>query len=131
MRSDRSELWVPQDKLNDDWLRLVASLPEMQEALAVLGSPPKDINANPTARKRHLGRLKNLALNDTAAATAALVRDLWAFKKRRKYLSQTEEDALRQLKGCFLAEWSVCMQLPMDEVEQRFTTILNQDDTSA
>lgn len=122
MQSDASTFWIPIDKLNDEWLRPVASATEIHGALAILASHPQVMDANPNTRRLVL---KNVSLHAEPSETAELLRDLWAFKREKKHIAQHEEKALRLLTSCFIAEWSVCLELDIEEVEQRFHAIVH------
>jgi RNA polymerase-interacting CarD/CdnL/TRCF family regulator len=124
MQNEASTFWMPVDKLNEEWLRPVASAPEMRLALQVLESPAKGMDTNPNARRN---MLRNVALHAAPTLSAELLRDLWAFKKEKKHISQHEERILRLLTHCFIAEWSICLNLEMEEVEQRFHSIVHPE----
>jgi RNA polymerase-interacting CarD/CdnL/TRCF family regulator len=126
MQNDDSTFWIPVDKLNEEWLRPVAPGSAIQLALEILISPAKGMDTNPNVRRN---LLRNVDLHAAPATSAELLRDLWAFKRERKHLSQHEERALRLLTDCFIAEWSVCMNLDSEEVEQRFRSLVHPDNT--
>jgi RNA polymerase-interacting CarD/CdnL/TRCF family regulator len=114
-------IWLPADKMNDEWLRPLASLQDIQRALEVLKKPPQPMSDNLNSRK---GRIKKTDANDEPVVIAELLRDLWALKKEKKMLSQAEEAALRRFTGCFLAEWSVGLDVPIEEARQEFERLL-------
>lgn len=118
-----SVFWIPLDKMNDEWLRPVATQAEIEKALLVLGSPPRQMAASLNHRKN---RINKVTSSDTPATIAELIRDLWALKKEKKTLSMLEEQALRHFTSCFLSEWSVCMELDIDVVKQEIDVILKR-----
>ena len=121
IRTHNVTVWLPVEKMNDDWLRPIASSVDFRLALAVLSSPPQPMSSKFNSRK---SRIKNLATSDSPAAIAELLRDLWARKKVKKMLSQAEEAALRRFTNCFLAEWSQSLNVPIDEAKEEFNRVL-------
>ncbi len=126
MQSDASTFWIPLDKLNEEWVRPVGPPSEVRAALKVLDSQPKGMDSNPNARR---GALKNVSLHAAPEVTAELLRDLWAFKKEKKHLAQHEERILRLLTTCFIAEWSLCLELDIQDVEERFHAIIHPENS--
>lgn len=121
IRAHNVTIWLPAEKMNDEWLRPLASLEDIQQAFEILSRPPRPMSDNLNSRK---GRIKNIDANDAPAVLAELLRDLWALKKEKKMLSQMEEAALRRLTDCFLAEWSISLDVPVDEAKQEFERLL-------
>ena len=118
-----STIWLPVDKVNEDWLRPLATPADIQRALEILKSPPQPMSDNLNSRK---SRIKEVDSNDAPAVIAELLRDLWALKKEKKTLSQAEEAALNHFTNCFLTEWSVSEKGTVEEVKQKFESLLRQ-----
>lgn len=116
-------LWLPVDKLNEEWLRSVASDVEMRQALAVLAGQPQQMNDNLNKRK---SRIKEVDSNCAPTEIAELLRDLKALKKRKTTLSQFEEQALRHLTECFLAELSVSLDIDKEQARQIFNDLFQR-----
>jgi RNA polymerase-interacting CarD/CdnL/TRCF family regulator len=114
-------IWLPIEKMNEKWLRPLASPGEIEAALEVLQQAPEPMSDNLNNRKN---RIKKLDSNDEPVKIARLLRDLWALKKKKKTLSQAEEEALRHFTNCFLAEWSVCLDGTMEDTKEEFEALL-------
>jgi len=116
-----STFWIPTDKLKDEWLRPLASPADIKQALEALGSPPRTMDADPTKRNNQIKKAK---LNYSPLVMAKMIRDLWEHKKMKKTFPTADMDALRYFTDRFLTEWSVCMNLEMEAVEQQLNEIL-------
>jgi RNA polymerase-interacting CarD/CdnL/TRCF family regulator len=113
--------WIPLEKLKPDWLRHLASPTIFQDALLALGRSPRPMDSNPTERTSQINKVKP---NNSPMAIARIIRDLSAHNKGKKQVSQTDRNALRYLTDIFLAEWSVCMKLEMDDVKRQLCDML-------
>lgn len=116
-----STIWLPENKMNDEWLRPIATLAEVKRALKVLRAEPQPMSDNLNTRK---SRIQKIESNAAPAEIAELVRDLWSLKKKKKGLPQVEEAGLRHLTECFLAEWAVSGDMTIDEAKQRLDKLL-------
>ena len=116
-----STIWIPIKKLEGDWLRPIASLAEMQQALEVLRSTPGTMDADPTKRKIQINNVKP---NHSPVIIAEILRDLSLHNTEKKQVSQTDGEALRHFTNLFLSEWSVCMNLKMEVVKQQLSDLL-------
>ena len=123
IQTRNSTLWIPKEKLNGDWLRPMAALAEIQQALKVLRSPPCTMDADISNRRIRINKVKSI---HSPVAIAELLRDLSAHNKKKKQVSQTDAEALRYYTGLFLAEWSVCMNLEMGVAKQQLNDMLAQ-----
>jgi RNA polymerase-interacting CarD/CdnL/TRCF family regulator len=121
IRTPNVIIWLPIEKMNEEWLRPLASPGDIEAALEVLQRPPKPMSDNLNNRKN---RIRKVDSNDAPVEIARLLRDLWALKKAKKTLSQAEEEALRHFTGCFLAEWSVCLDGTMEDTKEEFEALL-------
>jgi RNA polymerase-interacting CarD/CdnL/TRCF family regulator len=121
IRTHTITVWMPAEKMNDEWLRPIASPAEFRQALEALDSSPQPMPDTLNSRKK---RIKDLDTSDPPIEIAELLRDMWALKKVKKMLSQAEEEALRRFTNCFLAEWSQSLKVPVDEAKQEFETML-------
>ncbi len=115
-----STIWLPEKKVNDEWLRPLATSAEIKQALKVLRSQPLPMSENLNTRKSQIQKVNS---NAAPAEIAELLRDLRALKKKRKTLPQMEEAALRHFTDCFLTEWSVSMDLTVEEAKRKFDKI--------
>ena len=102
IQTNDSMFWLPQEKLNDDWLRPLASPAEIKEALDVLSHSPSVMDSDPIERKN---RIKQVKQDFSTIVIAEILRDLWAHNKEKKQVSQTDMEALRYFMNFFLAVW--------------------------
>lgn len=122
IKTFNSTVWLPVDKANDKWLRPLATPAEMEQALQVLGSPPRPMSKN---RNKRLATITAVDSNDPPVAIAELLRDLCELKReKRGNLSKPERDALRRFTDCFLAEWSVCCGISVEVAAQEFERLI-------
>ena len=118
-----STIWIPEDKMTSEWLRPIASPSEIESAQRVLSSTPEPMSDNLKSRQ---STIKNVQAIDSPASIAELLRDLWALKFENKTLPQIEEEALRRFTDCFVTEWSVCMDLPIEQVRTEFNQLIHK-----
>lgn len=116
-----STVWLPEEQMNDEWLRPLASPEELDEALAVLRSAPQPLESNSYKRRGHIMKI---SAGDLPRVVAALLRDLWARRKAKKSLSMYEENILRHLTDCFLTEWSLLTGLELEAAGREFEALL-------
>jgi len=121
IRTHTITVWLPAEKMNDEWLRPVASAAEFRQALEALSGSPQPMSDKLNSRKK---RIKNLDTSASPIEIAELLRDLWALKKVKKVLSQAEEEALSRFTNCFLAEWSQSLNVPINEAKVDFNRLL-------
>jgi RNA polymerase-interacting CarD/CdnL/TRCF family regulator len=117
-----STLWLPEQQMNDEWLRPLASPEELDEALTVLRSAPQPLESNSYKRRGHIMTVR---AGDMPAEVAPLLRDLWARRKAKKSLSMDEENTLRHLTDCFLTEWSLLTGLQLEAAGREFEALLS------
>ena len=84
IRTPSVTVWLPVEKMNDEWLRPVAAENDFRRALKVLRSPPQPMADTLNGRK---GRIRSVDTSDAPEEIAELLRDLWALKKEKKTLS--------------------------------------------
>lgn len=117
-----STLWVPVDNVDPATFRTIASEEEFDEAMDLLRRPAREMGSDFSKRK---SRIRSVQSEHSFVALARLVRDLWARQQERS-LSNTEESALRQLSERLLSEWSICMQIEVDEAQQMLYRLLRE-----
>lgn len=98
-----SEIWLPVEKMEQSWFRPIATLSEIDEAISFLSQPAMSMDPSFLSRKERIQQVQN---ENSIAAIAQLVRDLWG-RKQQKSLSMTEQRALRRLKERLATEWAV------------------------
>lgn len=116
-----STVWLPEEQMNEEWLRPLATPEEFDEALTVLRSAPQPLETNPYKRRGHIMTIR---AGDMPAVVAALLRDLWARRKAKKSLSMDDENILRHLTDCFLTEWSLLTGLELEAAAREFEALL-------
>lgn len=116
-----STIWMPPEKLNEEWLRPLSSPGEMQKALQALSRRPRLMDSDITKRK---SRISSVGPSDSPVVIAEIVRDLSAHNKEKRQASQTDVAALRYLTGLFLGEWSICMNLKLEDAEKQLHALL-------
>ena len=121
IQGENSTFWVPLDKSDDAWLRPVVEPAEMEEAVEVLRTYEGTIEGNLSQRQ---SRVRRVSPNDSPVEIALLLRDLRTLRSKNKNLSRVEENALRLYTTCFTTEWSVSLQMNINEVRALFDNIL-------
>lgn len=116
-----STLWLPEEQMNDEWLRPLASPEELDEALTVLCSAPQPLESDTYKRR---GYTMTIRAGDMPAVVAALLRDLSARRRAKKSLSMDEESKLRHLTDCFLTEWSLLTGLELEAAGREYEELL-------
>lgn len=122
---NKSTIFIPEDKLNSEWFRPVASQNTLQEVKEILARPPKKMAQNFNTRK---SRIKQVMTENTMVGIARIIRDLSGRRRRRKTLSKTEDSALRKLKDRLLSEWTVATGLDEEEARIKLKLLLEEDD---
>lgn len=121
IRTPSVTVWLPVEKMNEDWLRPIATETDFRRALKVLRSPPQPMADSLNGRK---GQIRSVDTSDSPEEIAELLRDLWALKKEKKTLSQAEEQALRRFTNCFQVEWSLSLDTPIEAAREEFEAML-------
>lgn len=122
---NNSTIFIPEDRLNSEWFRPVASDNTLEEVEEVLSRPPKKMAQNFNIRK---SRIKKVMTENSMVNIARTVRDLTGRRKRRRTLSKTEDSALRKLKDRLLAEWAVATGLDEEEAKLKLKELLSEED---
>jgi len=122
---NKSTIFIPEDRLNSEWFRPIASDNTLEEVEEILSRPPKKMDQNFNTRK---SRIKKVMTENSIVSIARTVRDLSGRRKRRKTLSKTEDSALRTLKDRLLAEWMVATGLDEEAAKMKLRELLDEDD---
>jgi RNA polymerase-interacting CarD/CdnL/TRCF family regulator len=85
---NKSTIFIPEDKLNSEWFRPIASDNKLEEVKEILARPSKKMAQNFNIRK---SRIKKVMTENSITGIARTVRDLSGRRKRRKTLSKTED----------------------------------------
>ena len=115
-----STYYVPLDESGSDRVRPVTSTSNMRRIIRTLQKPSKEFSDDYKERKREIReRLDEGSL----ISKARMVRDLAAWRKAHR-LNTTEEEILDQLTERLVMEWSVCMEIEINEVRGKLRSLL-------
>jgi RNA polymerase-interacting CarD/CdnL/TRCF family regulator len=124
LEMNSSTIFIPEEKLNTDIFRPVASKNTLREVKEVLARPPKKMDQNFNTRK---SQIKQVMTENSLISMARIIRDLSGRRKRRKTLSKTEDSALRTLTDRLLSEWAVATGLDEDQARERMKELLERN----
>jgi RNA polymerase-interacting CarD/CdnL/TRCF family regulator len=120
IKTGDSEYWLQVDNMDVDYIRPLASLSQIKNALTLIKTQPDVLAGDYKIRRKEIG----VALNDVALeAKACLIRDLTE-RKRVKSLNITEGEVLEQLKTDFLTEWSLVSGEEKRALEEKLASAL-------
>lgn len=121
---NNSTIFIPEEKLNSEWFRPIASQTTLREMKEILARPPKKMDQNFNTRK---SRIKKVMTENSLVDIARIIRDLSGRRKRRKTLSKTEDSALRKLKDRLLSEWAVATGLDEEDARIKLKALLEEE----
>lgn len=116
-------IWLPVDDINEELIRPLSSEEEIEEAIAVLRRPPKDMESNFNKRKSRIRKVKK---NNEPVAIARLVRDLRERRRQEGGLRAAERRALRSLTKKFVQEWAACLGVKTDTARRKLDRMLRK-----
>ncbi len=122
VESEQTTMWVPVEK--QALLRAVISPEDLQQTLAILKRPSRRMS--PVFQSR-MAYIRQAEAKGTPQELARVVRDLWARRRRRGDLSNTEGQVLRDLTDRLLAEWSVSAQMEKSQIRKKLYSLLRQN----
>jgi RNA polymerase-interacting CarD/CdnL/TRCF family regulator len=114
-------LWVPIKETGESCLRMLTPARDFQELFLILGSPGEPLSTDRLERKLHLA---DLMKKGTLKAVCQVIRDL-TYQKRTKKLNDNDNTILNRAKSFLLDEWSICLAVPVKQVEQELRGILD------
>jgi RNA polymerase-interacting CarD/CdnL/TRCF family regulator len=123
VKAEESTYWVPVDDVNNDTVRPLASPRRIRRALRLLKEAPEKMASNYKIRRK---RIRDTTLDGTLRSDIELMRDLFARQSARG-LNPTEEESFRTLKNRFLKEWSLSLNIDIEEARQKFNQLLRQN----
>ena len=123
-----STMWVPVEQLETDAenFRALSTEEEVEEALAVLENSPRKLGKHINQRKSFIKKARS---KNSLTAIARMIRDLWARRKIKKGLSNTETQALNHFTNSFVAEVSVAMDIEKEDAQKKMESILEESIT--
>lgn len=121
IEASNSTFWVPVQQMDSELLRPLSTSEEIEQAIAALQSPPKEMSSNYKIRQN---RIREARTRNTPQAIAQLVRDLRAFKKQKGVLNKTERSAFQVFKQRLVEEWAVVTGSQTESVASTMNSLL-------
>ncbi len=104
IKTSNSTFWMPVNQMDSKMLRPLSTLEEIQQAIAALQKPPKEMSSNYKIRQIRIQKAQN---RNTPKAIARAIRDLRAYRRKKGVLNSTERSAFRSLKQQLAEEWAI------------------------
>jgi CarD family transcriptional regulator len=117
-----SQFWVPVEGEETSRLRPLSSHDDLKKIARILRRKPDVMDPDHMQRKRVI---REVLSEGSLLEMARLIRDLSARQVEKK-LNPTEEDALKRFRDRLVREWSVCMEIEMEEANQEFQVALDK-----
>lgn len=115
-------LWVPINDDGESCLRMLTPARDFQDLLMILGSPGEPLSPDRLERKLYLAELMK---QGTLKAFCQVIRDL-TYHKRTKKMNENDNTILNRARSFLLDEWSICLSIPVKQVEQELRIALDQ-----
>jgi RNA polymerase-interacting CarD/CdnL/TRCF family regulator len=123
--ASNSIFWVPVVQTDDETIRPLSSLAEIQQALDALNEPPELMSANHKLRNI---RVVQAQRSNSLKVFADTIRDLRAFQQQQKVgLNVTERNALKSLKHRLAAEWATVAGMQPEKAASMLDDLANVD----
>jgi RNA polymerase-interacting CarD/CdnL/TRCF family regulator len=123
IKANNSIFWVPVDLTDDETVRPLSSLVEIQQALDALNEPPELMSANHKLRNI---KVVNAQRSNLLKVFAETIRDLRAFQQQQKVgLNVTERNALKSLKHRFAVEWATVGGMQTEKASSMLDDLAN------
>lgn len=123
-----STIWIPVDLMDGGKLRPVSTKSDFQQAVEVLKEESNEMDPNINIRKN---QINDVIAENKPAATAGLVRDLWARERKKGNLNESERRAYLSLSDRFVQEWSISMGIEIEEARNLLEQALGIGQTQA
>jgi len=120
VKTDSATYWLPQDGLDTDAIREVASKKQFQKALNEIKAEPCVMEKD--YRKRR-ARIVSVISSNAVVEFAKLIRDLY-WRRRHKHLNENEKRVLDLIKERFAREWSVAAEINEAEALSKLESTL-------
>jgi RNA polymerase-interacting CarD/CdnL/TRCF family regulator len=109
------------EKANVDYVRPVATLEQISQALALMEKKPESLSKDYYLRRKEIiSAIQNVSLE----MKACMIRDLNG-RKQDKGLNITEGDVFLQLKKNFLVEWAIVSGEEKNLLESKLSEALH------
>ena len=128
VKTNDSLFWMPVDQMDDDVIRPLFTPEEIEEAIAILQNPAKEMSTNYKIRQN---RIQDSRDQNTPQSIARIVRDLQARKNNKGVLNSSERNAFLSLKERLVTEWSIVIGLDTIEVEAKLDALLDSEISTA
>jgi len=122
VKADESVFWVPVEGMDENTVRPLASPRRIRRALKILQEAPEKMASNYKIRRK---RIRETTLDGALRSDIELMRDMFA-RQTNRGLNPTEEESFRSLKTRFLKEWSLSLNVDIEEARQNFNRLLQQ-----
>ncbi|NCF68461.1 MAG: hypothetical protein GWP61_21075 [Chloroflexi bacterium] len=117
-----STFWVPVDQMDSEVLRPLSTPEEIQQAIAALHRPAKQMSSNAKLRQ---SRIQSVRVGNAPKDIAQLIRDLRARKREKGILYSSERSALLTLKERLVQEWAIVTGTESDEIAAELDDLLD------
>lgn len=121
IETNDSTFWIPPEQLADEKIRPLSDQSDIRKVFEVLRKPPRKMSSSFSIRKK---RIREVRSDNGLMATARLVRDLRARRRRKGPLNHHERRALRSLSARLLQEWAVIRGVKVEEAKHQFNALL-------
>ena len=122
VKTRNSQYWVPVESEDNSRLRPLSSPQDIKKIARILRRKPSEMDPDHMQRKRVI---REVLAEGSLLDMARLIRDLSARQVTKK-LNPTEEDALKRFRDRLVREWSVCLELEMEEANEEFQKALDK-----
>ncbi len=116
--------WVPVEQTEKCRVRPVASRYQLRKAIKALKEPPREDIFNSKQRQEWI---KEVRSNGSLSMICELVRDLSALQDE-KSLGENDRRSLDFFKKLLLQEWSICVDMPIEDARDRLHEFLAKDE---
>lgn len=122
VKTHNSVIFIPINRADNDRIRPLTSKRKFKNALKVLDEPPREMSSNHNTRKATIRKAKS---DGEVKPILRVIRDLTARQHESK-LNATEKRALDRLKDRLLYEWAACMEISVEEAQEKLETKLQE-----
>ena len=127
IKATDSTFWVPVDQMDSEVLRPLSTPEEIQQAIAALQKPAKEMSPNYKTRQSRIRRVQD---RNTPRAIARLIRDLRAYQREKGALNKTERSAYRTLRQRLVEEWAIVVGSKAEKIAPELDHLLNPNRAS-
>ncbi len=124
IETTNSTFWVPVDQMDSDILRPLSTPEEIEQAIATLERPAREMSPNYKMRQINI---LGAQVSNTPTAIARILRDLRARRRKKGVLNSDERSAFRNLKQRLIEEWVIVTGAKEEIVMTRLNHLLDPD----